>query len=180
MNRVARIKGTLENEKALLIRLHLLKSILLYHQNRRNEAIDMLRLAENELNSLKIDDISLTTLLDMGYNLTESRVALRSCNNNVQNAINYIIQRRETLKEARKKAKEEKELNRYEMIILSCVELILIYSVYRLVGINSPDDGWINPNALASLVNMGFPKELSALALKKTDNDVDLAVCYVI
>lgn len=54
------------NEKALIMRLHLLQSIVLFHQNRRSEAQNTLVLAESELLLLKISDTSVTMLVDMG------------------------------------------------------------------------------------------------------------------
>lgn len=54
------------NERALIMRLHLLQAIVLFHQNRRSESQNMLVLAESELNQLKISDESVTMLVDMG------------------------------------------------------------------------------------------------------------------
>lgn len=54
------------NEKALIMRLHLLQAIVFFHQNRRLESQNMLMLAESEFNQLKISDASVTTLVDMG------------------------------------------------------------------------------------------------------------------
>ncbi len=54
------------NEKALIMRLHLLQSIVLFHQNRRLEAQNTLLLAETELSQLKISDASVNMLVDMG------------------------------------------------------------------------------------------------------------------
>lgn len=54
------------NEKALIMRLHLLQAIVLFHQNRRSEAQNTLVLAESELLLLKISDASVTMLVDMG------------------------------------------------------------------------------------------------------------------
>lgn len=57
---------TLGNERALIMRLHLLQAIVSYHQNRRSEAQNLLMLAETELNQLKISDESVRVLVDMG------------------------------------------------------------------------------------------------------------------
>lgn len=48
------------------MRLHLLQAIVLFHQNRRLEAQNVLLLAETELNQLKISDDSVMALVDMG------------------------------------------------------------------------------------------------------------------
>jgi hypothetical protein len=54
------------NEAALFMRLHLLQAIVLFHQNRRQEASKLLARADSELSSLKLDDCSLSTLMELG------------------------------------------------------------------------------------------------------------------
>lgn len=54
------------NEAALLMRLHLLQAIVLYHQNKRQEARDLLLRANNELLTLKVDERSLLSLIELG------------------------------------------------------------------------------------------------------------------
>lgn len=111
MERVMAIKGNVDNEKALLMRLHLLQAIVLFHQNRRTEAENILRLAESELNILKVNDDSLSTLIEMGYTLSESRIGLRASNGDVLNAVNFIMENREKRAAARKQARQERKLN---------------------------------------------------------------------
>lgn len=69
LDRVLSLKGTAVNEKALIMRLHLLKAVLEFHRNQRNEAKRLFSLAEVELLQLKIDDTSLNTLIEMGMYL---------------------------------------------------------------------------------------------------------------
>jgi hypothetical protein len=54
------------NEAALFMRLHLLQAVVLFHQNKRQEASQLLARAESELSSLKVDDYSLSTLMELG------------------------------------------------------------------------------------------------------------------
>lgn len=68
MDRVLTLKGTAVNEKALIMRLHLLQGVLEFHRNQRNEARRLINLAEMELCALKIDDASVNTLVEMGKN----------------------------------------------------------------------------------------------------------------
>lgn len=112
MNRVMAIKGSTGNEKSLIMRLHLLQAVVLFHQNRRYEAENLIRLAETELNALKIDDTSLTALIEMGYGTSESRIALRASNGDILNAANYIMENREKKALARKQGKDERNLDR--------------------------------------------------------------------
>lgn len=54
------------NEAALFMRLHLLQAIVLFHQNKRQEASKLLARADSELSSLKVDDHRLSTLIELG------------------------------------------------------------------------------------------------------------------
>lgn len=112
MDRVMAIKGSTGNEKSLIMRLHLLQAVVLFHQNRRYEAENLIRLAEIELNALKIDDNSLSALIEMGYGTSESRIALRASNGDILNAANYIMENREKKAIARKQGKDERNLDR--------------------------------------------------------------------
>lgn len=58
------------NEAALFMRLHLLQAIVKYHQNNRNEALRLFLQAEEELKSLKVDENSLLTLVELGKEQT--------------------------------------------------------------------------------------------------------------
>jgi hypothetical protein len=48
------------------MRLHLLQAVVLFHQNRRQEASKLLARADSELSLLKVDDCSLGTLMELG------------------------------------------------------------------------------------------------------------------
>lgn len=152
-DRVIGLKGSDGNEKALVMRLHLLQAILFFHQNRRFEAQNMLSLAESELLQLKVDESALESLVEMGYDLTEARIGLRATRNNLERAINNIMERREKRKEARKKAKEEQKL---------------LGRGFR--------SGTVNPKTLKQLIEMGFDKDLASEALDKSGNDIAQAI----
>lgn len=149
-DRVIALKGGDGNEKALIMRLHLLQGILYFHMNRQAEAQGLLALAESELRPLLVDPVSITSLLEMGFSLTEARIGLRAANNNLESAIFEITKRRDQKAAARKKAREEENF--------------------------LENDLDVNPNALMRLLDMGFDKPLAALALRKTDNTVESAV----
>ncbi|XP_058462169.1 NEDD8 ultimate buster 1-like [Malaya genurostris] len=154
MHRVTTIKGTQHcSEKALLLRLHLLKAVLFFHQNKRKDAITMFEVVQSELQSLKVDDACLTTLLDCGFEITESRIALRACSNNVDAAIEFINNRREMVDANEKKSKREKNL-------------------YKKIGYQNADEKRIDINQVDQLVEMGYPETLAAIALKRTGNNL--------
>lgn len=113
------------------MRLHLLQAIVLYHQNKRREARNLLLKANNELLSLKVDEQSLLTLVELGiyrndsafhiiiinfivgYSTAESRLGLRATNGDVNMAANYINEQRNSREESRRKAMAERIFKKY-------------------------------------------------------------------
>lgn len=60
------LKGNSANERALIMRLHLLQGILQYHQNLRNEASSSFSTAETEWRQLQVSENLVVTLMEMG------------------------------------------------------------------------------------------------------------------
>lgn len=149
LSRVKSVKGSSENEKCLIARLHLLKGILFFHQNRRMEATVMLDTAASAIEALKVDSQSVELLIDMGYLRSEAVTGLRSSFNSVDGAVNFILERREKFAESRKEGRKERDVQK----LLSNIGLTA------------------NPRSVIKLSEMGFPIELCGLALQKT-NDV--------
>lgn len=154
LDRVVQLKGNAANEQALFMRLHLLMAVVMFHQNRRNESRVMLQMAESELSRLKVSDASLNLLVDMGYEVAESRIALRATQGVVEHAVTHIVNQRKDREEARRKSRAEKRLK---------------------IG-RSKDKTWVNPRSLHVLVDMGFPQDLCEVALRKTDNNITRSV----
>lgn len=157
-----RLKGNAVCEKGIFVRLHLLQGILLYHENKRKEAYKKLIKANVQLMSLKVNERELKTLLEMGYHTTESRVALRACENDVPKAIQFITEKRAQRKEAKRKWRQENE------------------AIRKAGGQYNIDQKWVNPRNINTLVEMGFAENLSAVALRKTDNNVAAAVSSLV
>lgn len=198
--RLVAVKGTSGNERALIMRLHLLQAVILFHQNRRYEAREFFTLAASELAKLKIDNDDVLLLVQMGNHFyyyffltiviydaenidqvlktnnfsiftfkcigftdVEGRVSLRACEGNVSKAITFIIEKRNKRKLAAKRQNSE-------------------HSFHNLIGSltkdNKDNNEWINPRSLNTLVEMGYEKEICALALKKCDNDIHKAVKF--
>lgn len=131
------------------MRLHLLQAVLMFHQNRRQEAQSMLTIAESELNALKISKESIDLLVEMGYTASEARLGLRACGG-IDQAISHILEQRASRQEARKRNRLENKLK---------------------VG-KSKDTTWVNPRSLKSLMDMGYSQDICEVALRKTDNDL--------
>lgn len=157
LQRLITLKGSGCPEKALIMRLHLLQGVVLFHQNRRNEAYEKLITAESELGALKVDESAVVALLEMGYEPFEARLGLRSSGGNMEQAINFIHERKDKLKEARKKSKQERKVN-------------------QKLAMENNDKDWVNPRSVCTLMEMGFAREVVVEALKRSKNDVPKAV----
>lgn len=142
------------------MRLHLLQGVVLFHQNRRNEAYEKLITAGTELQALRVDDASLVALLEMGYEPHEARMGLRSCNGNLEQAITFIHERKNKLKAARQNSRQERKINE------------------KLATENNGKD-WVNPRSVCTLMEMGFARNVVVEALKRSKNDVPNAVSII-
>lgn len=149
LSRVESVKGSSENEKCLIARMRLMQGILFFHQNRQTEATVMLDSAERDIATLKVDGQSVNLLIDMGYSKSEAVTGLRSSFNSVDGAVNFILERREKFAESRKEGRKERSIQK----------------LLNNIGLTA------NPRSVIKLSEMGFPKELCALALQKS-NDV--------
>jgi putative Ca2+/H+ antiporter (TMEM165/GDT1 family) len=95
-------------------------------------------------------------LFYIGYSSSEARISLRSSNNNIDNAITHILERRQQKQTARKAYKEQQEFKKF-------------------LG-KDTKDVHIKTDLLSSLIEMGFRKQLAVLALSKADNNISEAV----
>ncbi|XP_017056314.1 NEDD8 ultimate buster 1 [Drosophila ficusphila] len=158
--RLYSLKGKACPERALIMRLQLLQGVVMFHQNRRDEAFERFEAANMLLRELKINEDQLTLLVEMGFDVTEARLALRSCSGegNVELAVQFIQERRQQLKDARKQSKAERALQR------------------RLMRSDANDSNWVNPRSVCTLNEMGFEVALATVALKRSKNDLAKAV----
>ncbi|XP_001354429.1 NEDD8 ultimate buster 1 [Drosophila pseudoobscura] len=159
--RLYALKGRDCPERALFMRLKLLQGIVLFHQNRRDEAFERFEAASTLLKELKVDEDKLLLLMEMGFGMGEARLALRSCSGsggNIDQAVQFIQERKKKLSDARKQSKKERKVhgdaNRE----------------------NAKDEGWVNPRSVCTLVEMGFDTKLATLALRHTENDIARAL----
>lgn len=153
--RVKMLKDSEMSEKCLIVRLKLLKAVLYFHQNRRIESSSYLAMAEQEILQLKVDDEKVNALIEMGYKSSEAIIALRNTyNTSIDAAVNFILERRSKLSNAR-------DVGRKERVVARFLE-------------NMGFD--VNPKSVCTLSEMGFSRELSALALHKSQNDIPQAI----
>ncbi|XP_011187901.2 NEDD8 ultimate buster 1 [Zeugodacus cucurbitae] len=160
MNRLIALKGNACPERALLMRLHLLQGVVLFHQNRRDEAYERLEVAGRELSELKVDDSAVEALVEMGYEPFEARLGLRACAGNLEQAINFIHDHREKKRDARARSRKERKVN-------------------SKLSRKSSDKDWVNPRSVCTLMEMGFSHDLVVAALRKSKNDLQQALDFL-
>ncbi|KAK9870279.1 hypothetical protein WA026_006366 [Henosepilachna vigintioctopunctata] len=163
MERVVAVKGSSGNEAALMLRLHLLQAIILYHQNKRDDAMRLLKVTEQELMKLKVDENSVLQLVELGYTITEARIGLRATHGDINAAANYINEVREKKKESRRKAKAEEILMKEK----------------KKLGLCDDRKQYVEPSFLKLLVNMGYNRETARIALQKTNNIISDSIHYI-
>ncbi|GJQ65644.1 hypothetical protein Trydic_g7734 [Trypoxylus dichotomus] len=155
--------GFPRNEAALLMRLHLLQAIVLYHQNQRQEARNLLLKANNELLSLKVDEQSVLILIELGYSPAEARLGLRATSGDTNMAANYINEKRNAREESRRRAMAQRIFRKESQKLGLCVD----------------GKQYVDPNFVKILVNMGFGKEAARIALQKTNNIISDSIQYI-
>lgn len=60
------LKGNAANERALIMRMHLLQAILNFHKNQRNLAFELMSTAEVEWQQLQVNESNVEQLMEMG------------------------------------------------------------------------------------------------------------------
>ncbi|XP_041374980.1 NEDD8 ultimate buster 1-like [Gigantopelta aegis] len=159
--RLTAVKGGTGSEQAqaLFMRLHLLQGIVAFHQHRINDAVQLLNKAETEFKNLQVDEDKITQVLFMGFSEREARLGLRACRNNVQQAVEHIMNKRKEKAEIKKKSDEERESKRLS----------------RKLG-KTANGQWVNVSHYNALINMGFSKKAASASLKQTNNDINQAI----
>lgn len=156
-SRLYALKGSNCPERALIMRLQLLQGVILFHQNRREEAYQRLQIAGNSLAELKVDADQLRMLVEMGFDQADARLALRSSNGNVEQAIQSIQERRQRLQDARLNSDLETEMSR------------------RLaqLQVGNDEQEWVHPRSVCRLMDLGYERQLVMEALRRTENNLE-------
>ncbi|XP_002056469.2 NEDD8 ultimate buster 1-like [Drosophila virilis] len=155
-SRLYALKGSSCPERALIMRLQLLQGVILFHQNQRVEARARLEAAGTALAELKVNSEQLELLVEMGFDASAARLALRSSNGSVEQAVQFIQQRRQRLQAARANSDSERQLSR------------------RLAQMQLDNDGrdWVHPRSVCRLMDLGYEQQLVVEALRRTENDL--------
>ncbi|KAL4702199.1 hypothetical protein ACJJTC_002462 [Scirpophaga incertulas] len=160
--RLVELKGSrAANERVLFMRLYLLQGIVCFHQNRRTEAKALLNKAEKELNFLRVDESSVSTLMEVGWSEAEARAGLRAvgASQGGTNHVDAAHAHLEAIRDAKKQARIEREKDRKRRNRGLCV-----------------DGSAVNPALVEALQSMGYSRKLATRALQQSNNHVGEAV----
>ncbi|XP_072536091.1 NEDD8 ultimate buster 1 isoform X2 [Salminus brasiliensis] len=91
--RLQQIKGNTGGEEVLFLRLYLLQSLLAYLDHKNTQAVEKLRKAEDLYGHLCLDPEKMHQLMSMGFSEQDTRLGLRACRGNVDEAALHIIRR---------------------------------------------------------------------------------------
>jgi len=97
--RLIQLKEGSTPELVMFARLTLLQAVVIFHTGEIERASELFQKAEEMLNTMSVSDQEMIPLLEMGFTPKECRIGMRACGKNAQNAIQWIINRREKIRE---------------------------------------------------------------------------------
>ncbi|OUZ99452.1 Ubiquitin-associated domain/translation elongation factor EF-Ts [Macleaya cordata] len=146
-------------ELALYVRLELLEGVVAYHSGQVDKSWKALTSAQAKYLQLQVPDEALSLLMNMGYKERDAKRALRINNQDIERAVEFLVEEKESNARRReediRRKKEIREQKRYGMTALK-----------KAVDIQK----------LRELVSTGFEKELAAEALRRNENDTERAL----
>eukprot|EP01100_Stratorugosa_tubuloviscum_P014110 TRINITY_DN737_c1_g1_i1.p1 TRINITY_DN737_c1_g1~~TRINITY_DN737_c1_g1_i1.p1 ORF type:complete len:567 (-),score=272.30 TRINITY_DN737_c1_g1_i1:5-1705(-) len=143
-------------EMALIARLDLMEAIFSYHQQDYRKARSSLNIAKQRIQELIISEIELEPILLLGFTDSEGRIALRTCNKNIDAAVSFLLER----KEQRAKQKLDEEERQYKR--------------KRQIGYGKTSSGsLVEVDFVDQLLKLDFEERLIAEALRQTNNNID-------
>jgi len=156
MERLIALKGSTGEEAARYVRLYTLQGVAAYCNNKFEESLEFLKKAENLISSLKLDENQIARLLEFGFELTESKKALRACKGDLNKAVEFAMENKQKREKIKKDEAEKKKIAKFG----KCAN-----------GKN------IDFQAHNNMVkNFNFDEYVAAEALKQCNNDIALAV----
>lgn len=113
LQRLFALKGSTGEEVALFVRLYTLQGVAAYHDDKFELASTLFQKAKGYISTLDVDDDKLTKLLELGFDSVESQQALRACNGDLTNSIQFAYTKREQRQQI---TSEEKEKERKQKL----------------------------------------------------------------
>nr|XP_043626745.1 NEDD8 ultimate buster 1 [Erigeron canadensis] len=157
--RLRLLQGNSHPELALHLRLELLEGIVAYHSGDLEKAKKSLNSARDRYLQLQVPDEALSLLMGMGYQENAAKRALRMNGQDVERAVNFLVEER-----AKKQQKREDDLRRRDEIMEQ-----------KKFGV-TPLRKAVDLQKLKELVSVGFDKELAAESLRRNENDFQKAL----
>ncbi|KAK1292470.1 hypothetical protein QJS10_CPB17g02164 [Acorus calamus] len=141
------------------LRLDLLEGVVAYHSGLYDQSRKALTSAKVKYQQLQVSDESLSLLMSMGYKERAARKALRITNQDVESAVNFLIEEKE-----KKILRNQDDIRRRNEIMEQ--------RTYGMTPLKKP----VNLEKLNELVSIGFEKTLAAEALRRNENDFQIAL----
>lgn len=146
-------------ELAIYLRLELLEGVVAYHNGRFEQSRKALTSAQAKYLQLQVQDEALSLLMSMGYKERAAKRALRMTNQDVESAVNFLVEEKERIarkiQEDIQRKNEIKEQKKYGA---------------------TPLKKAVDLQRLNELVSIGFEKFLAAEALRRNENDTEKAL----
>lgn len=158
-SRLRLLQGGRYPELALHLRLELLEGVVAYHSGQLDRSKEAFTSAQAKYFQLQVPDETLSALMSMGYNERESKRALRMNHQDVERAVDFLVEDR-----ARKLKKREEDIQRQKDIMEQ-----------KRYGV-TPLKKAVDLQKLKQLVSIGFEKDLAAEALRRNENDTQRAL----
>ncbi|KAI5072601.1 hypothetical protein GOP47_0012707 [Adiantum capillus-veneris] len=159
LERLHTLQGGFCPELAIHVRLELLEGIVAFHTGLFDAAKRSMVSAQSKYNQLQVSDESLALLVSMGYGTKESKRALRVSGQDVNSAIEFVMEERKK-KSIRKEEDRRLEKRRRE-----------------LKDFGKTQSGKVvDSSKLDKLVTIGYEMLLAAEALRQNENDFNVAL----
>jgi tetratricopeptide (TPR) repeat protein len=168
LERLKQIRGKVAPERLLYVRLHVLQGVVAYLMDDKVTAERILKKADHERQTLIPNQDHVSSMIQMGFSEKEAKFALKATSNELDEALSYIIQKRE--EEGKRREREEQyKKDRREQV---------------KIGKTSDGKSFINLEYMRQLEPMvrndyedvAWTRELIIEALKKTNNNVEICI----
>ncbi|KAL3689731.1 hypothetical protein R1sor_016040 [Riccia sorocarpa] len=159
LERLRVLQGGFCPELAVYVRLELLEGVVAYHSGRSEAARQSLASAQQKYHQLQVSDGAVAQLASMGFSTKESRRALRMSGQDIQRAVEFMMEekrkRLEKAEEDRRQRRERREQKKYG---------------------KTRSGKAVDMTMLNELASIGYDRQVVAEALRQSDNSVQVAL----
>ncbi|KAJ7541608.1 hypothetical protein O6H91_10G067200 [Diphasiastrum complanatum] len=159
LERLRVLQGGFCPELAIYVRLELLEGVVSYHSGLQQIAQQSLISAQKKYQQLQVSDEALVLLAGMGFTTKESIRGLRVSGQDIERAVEFVMEQRKKLSEKeeedRQRRKERREQKKYG---------------------KTQSGKAVDLKKLGELVSIGCDKQLAAEALRQSSNDGEKAL----